>query len=59
MRRDAQPPTTGIYRPRNPRSSPLYQCVRPGAIAGWDFYPLEKRRLVTAHAKSKHHGFGS
>ena len=28
MRRDAQPPTIGIYRPRNPRSSPLYQCVR-------------------------------
>ena len=28
MRRDAQPPTGGIYRPRNPRVSPLYQCVR-------------------------------
>ena len=28
MRKDAQPPTGGIYRPRNPRASPLYQCVR-------------------------------
>ena len=28
MRKDAQPPTGGIYRPRNPRVSPLYQCVR-------------------------------
>ena len=28
MRKDAQPPTGGIYRQRNPRASPLYQCVR-------------------------------
>ena len=28
MRRDAHPPAGGIYRPRNPRTSPLYQCVR-------------------------------
>lgn len=28
MRRDAQPVTGGIYRPRNPRVSPLYQCLR-------------------------------
>ena len=28
MRKDAQLPTGGIYRPRNPRASPLYQCVR-------------------------------
>ena len=28
MRKDAQPPTGGIYRPRHPRASPLYQCVR-------------------------------
>ncbi len=28
MRKDAQPPTRSIYRPRNPRVSPLYQCVR-------------------------------
>lgn len=28
MRKDAQLPTDGIYRPRNPRASPLYQCVR-------------------------------
>ncbi len=28
MRKDAQPPTGGIYRPRNPRVSPLYQRVR-------------------------------
>jgi hypothetical protein len=28
MRTDAQPPTGGIYRPRNPRASPLYQCLR-------------------------------
>jgi hypothetical protein len=28
MRKDAQPPTGGIYRPRNPRASPLYQCAR-------------------------------
>ena len=28
MRTDAQPPTGGIYRPRNPWVSPLYQCVR-------------------------------
>ena len=28
MRRDVQPPTGGIYRTRNPRVSPLYQCVR-------------------------------
>jgi len=27
MRRDAQPPS-GIYRPRNPRASSLYKCVR-------------------------------
>jgi len=23
-----------------------------GAVAGWDLHPLEKRRLITAHAKS-------
>ena len=28
MLKDAQPPTGGRYRPRNPRASPLYQCVR-------------------------------
>ncbi len=28
MRKDAQPSTGGIYRPRNPQASPLYQCVR-------------------------------
>ncbi len=28
MRRDARPPCGGIYRPRNPRASPLYQCIR-------------------------------
>ena len=28
MRKDAHPPAGGIYRPRNPRTSPLYQCVR-------------------------------
>jgi hypothetical protein len=28
MRTDAQSPTGGIYRPRNPRASPLYQCLR-------------------------------
>ena len=28
MRRDAHPPAGGIYRPRNPQTSPLYQCVR-------------------------------
>ena len=28
MRKNAQPPTGGIYRPRNPRASPLFQCVR-------------------------------
>ena len=28
MRTDAQPPTDGIYRLRNPQVSPLYQCVR-------------------------------
>ena len=28
MRRHAQPPAGGIYRPRNPRASPLYRCVR-------------------------------
>jgi hypothetical protein len=32
MRRDAQPPTGGIYCPRNPRVSPLYQCVRHHAV---------------------------
>lgn len=24
----AQPPTAGLYRPRNPHASPLYQCLR-------------------------------
>jgi hypothetical protein len=28
MRKDAQPPTGAIYRPGNPRASPLYQGVR-------------------------------
>ena len=28
MRKDAQPPAGGIYRPRNPRASSLYQCLR-------------------------------
>jgi hypothetical protein len=28
MRKDAQAPTGGIYRPRNPRASPLFRCVR-------------------------------
>ena len=27
-RREAEPPIGGIYRRRNPRASPLYQCVR-------------------------------
>ena len=28
MRRDAHPPAVGIYRPRDPLSSPRNQCVR-------------------------------
>jgi hypothetical protein len=28
MRTDAQPPTGIINQPRNPRASPLYQCIR-------------------------------
>jgi hypothetical protein len=28
MRTDAQPLAGGIYQPRNPRASPLYQCIR-------------------------------
>jgi transposase len=27
-------------------------CFRPEQVAGWDSHPLEKRRLITAHAKS-------
>lgn len=32
MRNDAQPHSGGIYRPRNPRLNPLYQCVRHWAM---------------------------
>lgn len=49
MRRDAQPPTGGIYRPRNPRVSPLYQCVRRHgdelAAAGLVHRPVETEVL--------------
>ncbi len=31
MRREAPPSSGGIYRPRNPRTSPLYRCVRQHA----------------------------
>jgi len=49
MRRDAQPPPGGIYRPRNPRVSPLYQCVRRHgdelAAAGLVHRPVEAEVL--------------
>lgn len=28
MRTDTRLPAGAVYRPRNPRASPLYQCVR-------------------------------
>ncbi len=62
MRRDAQPPTSGIYRPRNPRVSPLYQCARRHRdeldAAGLVHRPVEaevlERFLVCGDL---HHGF--
>jgi hypothetical protein len=35
------------------RESP-YRLLPAGAVAGWGFHPLEKRRLCTAHANSRH-----
>jgi hypothetical protein len=37
-------------------SSPpcLLRLLPAGAVAGWDLYPWEKRRLVTAHTQAGH-----
>jgi hypothetical protein len=35
------------------RESP-YRLLPAGAVAGWGFHPLEKRRLCTAHARRRH-----
>jgi hypothetical protein len=37
-------------------SSPpsLLRLLPAGAVAGWDLHPLEKRRLFTAHTRSRH-----
>ena len=49
MRRDAQTLAGGIYRPRNPRASPLYQCIRRHAdeleTAGLITRPVEAQVL--------------
>ena len=50
--------TVTVYRDRYPKasdtSSPpcLLRWLPAGAVAGWGLHPLEKRRLVTAHAES-------
>lgn len=31
-----------------------YRLLPAGAVAGWGFHPLEKRRLFTAHAMKRH-----
>jgi len=52
--------TVTVYRDRYPKasdtSSPpcLLRWLPAGAVAGWGLHPLEKRRLVTAHAESRH-----
>ncbi len=61
MRREAQPPTGGIYRPRNPRASPLYQCVRRHRdelnVSGLITRPVEAQVLERFLACGLHHGF--
>src|SRR6516225_6723515 len=41
-------------------SSPpcLPRLLPAGAVAGWGLHPLDKRRLVTAHADTSHSQFG-
>jgi hypothetical protein len=62
MRKDAQPPAGGIYRPRNPRASPLYQCLRRHGdeldAAGLSHRPVETQVLERFIACGDlHHGF--
>ncbi len=62
MRREAQPPTGGIYRPRNPRASPLYPCVRRHAdelhVSGLITRPVAAQVLERFLACGDlHHGF--
>ena len=62
MRKDAQLPTGGIYRPRNPPASPLYQCVRRHSeeldAAGLVQRPVEAEVLERFLACGDlHHGF--
>jgi hypothetical protein len=61
MHTDAQPPTGGICRPRNPRASPLYQCVRRHGdeldAAGLIHRPVESQVLERFMAcGDPHHG---
>src|SRR5690349_10017244 len=44
------------YPKASDMSSPpcLLRLLPAGAVAGWDLHPLEKRRLLTAHAPSRH-----
>ncbi|MGH8196279.1 MAG: transposase zinc-binding domain-containing protein [Woeseiaceae bacterium] len=62
MRTDAQSPAGGVYHPRNPRASPLYQCVRRhGAeldAASLVLRPVEAEVLERFLACGDlHHGF--
>src|ERR1700737_2148705 len=43
------------YPKASDMSSPpcLLRLLPAGAVAGWDSHPLEKRRLLTAHARSR------
>jgi len=62
MRFHSHPPAGGIYRPRNPRTSPLYQCVRQYGeeldAAGLINRPVESEVLERFLAcDDLHHGF--
>ncbi|PRY08818.1 hypothetical protein B0G73_102394 [Paraburkholderia sp. BL25I1N1] len=58
--RPAHSPRHRISRHASPKASTaslpprLLRLLPAGAVAGWGFHPLEKRRLFTAHAMKGH-----